>query len=939
MGLAIPDLDDRTFTELMEEARTMIARYSQNQWTDHNVHDPGITFIELFAWLIEMQIYQLNQVTDANYLKFLKLVGYHPQDIQPAEVDITFNDLKTEKDIKAGITQLIAHMDTDRMVFETKEDFQLIPAELSSTITTYDSFHVDNTAANSEENIYFFAFGENAPKGATLKLGIEILAEYLFSWDDIPGNDNVRLIEFLKQNFGIDWIETAIIEKINNGKTIKVSTQNNYLSLKLNDEQTEVNLEIDDGRSDKFVVKIVNNKLNLYLYLAEKEIHLIFDLLEHDLPIPGTHGDEVPVVFPSVTVVWEYFADNEMWNDLNVIKDTSLSLYKSGRIVFRIPSDIQKGKDDGLYRIRCRLTEDGYEIVPRINRILLNSIPAIQVETVRNKILGESSGFPNQPFSLGKKPVITRNSWAYSAFSQGDVLDWPGLLKSIKKSDRGILNLFDEKIKAIIKGWIEDEEPDPQLKEATIAALNKLLENRSLYRSFEDIQLNEKWKKLPEHMDIISDKDVKTVNQLLLLAAYPEKITKGNPVIQVKDDRNEWETWIQVDDFELSGPEDPHFILDPHEGTITFGNGLNGRIPAEKHTIRALFYKTTLGPQGNIREKQKFWIDGFTDTYGENRKNASGGMSAESLDYAKNRVSNDFRKNYRAITTEDYIQLVLSTPGLRVKRAGVIPNYHPDFPCLDIPGNVTVVVVPYTRDATPVPGEGFIQTVLNHLNKHRLVTTRVHVIAPEYVTISLKCQVHLLKHTSQVRTEDRVRKKLKEFLHPIKGGPDGKGWSFGRPVFPSEISQIIDGVEGVDYVSHVSLKSEDYQYLFDWDSGDDNIGLMNFLRENFGIHLTDHTSVRKTDGNTTIVVSTDEEHIKIMLDENKENAVLVINGVRTCTLQVIKKDSRICIYGRSFQKDPVIIPGFGLVLFGDIEFINRGNHDTGRIKDPDIQNC
>lgn len=852
MGLVIPDLDDRTFTELMEEARTLIARYSQNQWTDHNVHDPGITFIELFAWLIEMQIYQLNQVTDANYLKFLKLVGYHPQDIQPAEVDITFNDLKTEKDIKAGITQLIAHMDTDRIVFETREDFQLIPAELRSVITTYDSFYVDNTAANSAENISFFPFGENAPKGAVLKLGIQ-----------------------------------SGITK-----------------------------------------------------LSEKEIHLIFDLQEYDLPVPGTHGDEVPAVLPSATVVWEYCTDKEKCDNLP-IKDTTLSLQKSGRIVFVLPSNIQKGKD-GFYWIRCRLAENGYEIVPRINRILLNTITAIQVETVRNEDLeqvktekNQSSGFPEQTFRLKNKPVITRNSQVYSPFTQGDVLDWPGLLKSIKKSDRRILNLFDENIQAIINGWIEDEEPDPQLKEVTIAALNKLLENRSLYRSFEDIQLNERWEKLQEHMDIISDKDVKTVNQLLLLAAYPEEITKGNPVIQVKDDKNEWETWIQVDDFELSGPDDPHFILDSHEGTITFGNGLNGRIPAEKHTVRAFFYKTTLGPQGNIRDKQKFWIDGFTDAY--NRKKASGGESVESLDYAKKRVSNDFRKNYRAITSEDYIQLVLSTPGLRVKRAGVIPNYHPDFPCLDIPGNVTVVVIPYSRDASPVPGEGFQQTVLDHLNKHRLVTTQVHVIGPKYVTISVKCQVHLLKNTSQVRTEDRVRKKLKEFLHPIKGGPDRKGWPFGRPVFPSEISQTIDGIKGVDYVSHVLLKSEDYQYLFDWDSGDDNIRLLDFLRENFG--LTGHPAVRKTDGNTTIVVSTDEEHIKIMLDEQNENAVLVINGVRTCTLQIIKKNSKIRIYGRRFQKDPVTIPKFGLVQFGDVEFINRGNHETPGNKDPGIQNC
>ena len=87
---------------------------------------------------------------------------------------------------------------------------------------------------------------------------------YLFSWDDITGNDEEKLKEFLKQKFGVNWVTTAQIVQIDNGKTIMVSFQENYLSLKLNDEQTEVNLEIDDGRTDKFVAKIENSKLNIY---------------------------------------------------------------------------------------------------------------------------------------------------------------------------------------------------------------------------------------------------------------------------------------------------------------------------------------------------------------------------------------------------------------------------------------------------------------------------------------------------------------------------------------------------------------------------------------------------------------------------------------------------------------------------------------------------
>ena len=54
--------------------------------------------------------------------------------------------------------------------------------------------------------------------------------EYLFNWDEVPGNDNVRFIEFLKQEFGISWVENATIEKIDNSREIRVTAEKNYLS-------------------------------------------------------------------------------------------------------------------------------------------------------------------------------------------------------------------------------------------------------------------------------------------------------------------------------------------------------------------------------------------------------------------------------------------------------------------------------------------------------------------------------------------------------------------------------------------------------------------------------------------------------------------------------------------------------------------------------------
>ena len=73
---------------------------------------------------------------------------------------------------------------------------------------------------------------------------IIFLSKYLFNWDNISGNGNERLIEILIHNFGIVWVKAAKIMKINDVKTIRVSTKKNSLSLRINDEKTKVMVNI-----------------------------------------------------------------------------------------------------------------------------------------------------------------------------------------------------------------------------------------------------------------------------------------------------------------------------------------------------------------------------------------------------------------------------------------------------------------------------------------------------------------------------------------------------------------------------------------------------------------------------------------------------------------------------------------------------------------------
>ena len=90
MPLPTPNLDDLRFQkDLVDEARRRIIRYCP-EWTDYNLSDPGITLIELFAWMTEMLVYRLNRVPEKNYIKFLELMGIQLRPASSARAELTF---------------------------------------------------------------------------------------------------------------------------------------------------------------------------------------------------------------------------------------------------------------------------------------------------------------------------------------------------------------------------------------------------------------------------------------------------------------------------------------------------------------------------------------------------------------------------------------------------------------------------------------------------------------------------------------------------------------------------------------------------------------------------------------------------------------------------------------------------------------------------------
>jgi hypothetical protein len=90
MSLPLPKLDDSSYADLRAEALARLPALAPT-WTDHNPSDPGITLIELFAWLSEMILYRLDQVPDASYEAFLRLLN-GPNWERQADLSIAIRD-------------------------------------------------------------------------------------------------------------------------------------------------------------------------------------------------------------------------------------------------------------------------------------------------------------------------------------------------------------------------------------------------------------------------------------------------------------------------------------------------------------------------------------------------------------------------------------------------------------------------------------------------------------------------------------------------------------------------------------------------------------------------------------------------------------------------------------------------------------------------------
>ena len=300
----------------------------------------------------------------------------------------------------------------------------------------------------------------------------------------------------------------------------------------------------------------------------------------------------------------------------------------------------------------------------------------------------------------------------------------------------------------------------------------------------------------------------------LLSKSANQPVIQGSLKLDVEDGQR-WVDWKEVDGFQASQPDDRHFVVDLEAGEVRFGNGLQGLPPQIGQRIRAREYRYGGGAEGNVPPKAISKLVAFPDVKVLNPLPAQGGAAAESIKEGLSRIPGELRRRDRTVTSTDFQELALATPGADVGRAECLPRFHPPTKRSEAAGIVSVVVWPRADAANPnapMPDRNLLRAVCQWLDVRRLVTTELYVIPPTYRKVAVAVGLQVKAGFGIEAVRHWVELVLRQYLAPLPPyGPEGQGWPLGRRVHGPELEAAALQVEGVQFLNDLKVAGWDAQ--------------------------------------------------------------------------------------------------------------------------------
>lgn len=442
-------------------------------------------------------------------------------------------------------------------------------------------------------------------------------------------------------------------------------------------------------------------------------------------------------------IVWEYF-DGSAWHQLSA-DDETRNLRLPGILSFIAPEDSQPFARFGtpLHWVRGRLKEDGPPGEPTVAGIFTNAVWASQYRTFGETPLGISTGLPNQVLAFTQIPVLSGERVEVQELSGARAnVEWRILARELAPRDPIV-----------------------------IQELEKLLSREGVQTEF----------------------------------------VKGD--LRLRRDRNKkvieaWVRWTEQPHFFNSKPEDRHYAIDRARGLVFFGDGVQGKIPPPAAPITSRQHTAGGGLVGNVEAraiKQMLApVAGVEAVF--NPRPAEGGADGEPIETFGSRGPKTIRHRGRAISPSDY-ETIAYEASPAVARARAVPTRNPNG--RPIPGWITLLLIPHSNEARPLPSFGLREHVRKYIAKRAPADIvgcgHIYVTGPNYLPVDVSVSLAPKDASEAGAVEKRAREAIEDFLHPLRGGPDGQGWELGRDLYLSDFATVLERVEGLDYVEDVTL--------------------------------------------------------------------------------------------------------------------------------------
>ena len=689
MPLIVPRIDDRDYARLLSEALARIPVHNP-EWTNFNDADPGVTLLQLFAFMTDSLLYRANLIPERNRLKFLELLGIPLRPPAAAVGVVTIANDRGPLDTVTLPPEL--QLSAGPVGFVTENGLDVLPVEGKV-------FYRGRLPAGSEEQrarrMYTQLFGDGEDDATTLDF-----------YRTTPFDPPVSGARIPSLSLTADAVDHAL-----------------WLAILLRPADRP-----DAALRDEVRRRIAGKVLTVGVAPAWDATQRVLrpggsrpsqtPQLRFDVSTGRLDGSDAPVY-----QALDAAADDDALENLTLVQLTlpeaaSLGAWNDLDPMDEGVGDLPPALDDPelaervLCWIRVRLADQGgtegqasqgWEA--RFSWVGINAARVRQQVPVPAQRVGAGTGEPDQQIALANVPVLP------------------------------------DTVRLTVNG--------------------------------------EPWTRTDD-----------------LLAAPPE-VPVRDPALPPGSE------WVR--------PGDPRvFAVDRESGVVSFGNGYAGMRPPPGAPIVAT-YAYGGGRAGNVGigaiKTGALLPAGFKAA---NPVPTWGGDDGETTVEAERRIPLHLRTQDRAVSRDDFREIVRGTPGIALGRVEVLSSYHPENGPL-APGAVTLLLVPDDplRPEGPVPDRLFLQAVCRHLEPRRLVTTEVHLRGPDYVPLILSVGFDTVAGVDLATVREAVKAALRTFLSPLFGGQEGTGWPLDKPVEDRELWAQAARVAGVASIRGVRMWDAD----------------------------------------------------------------------------------------------------------------------------------